>query len=141
MSAAAAYTQRAASGGSLGDELLNWQAQMAKHWPMARFGSATVEQNKGQYLFQAQVFLGDLDPNAVRAELYADGQNGGDPPRDPMNRGERLVGSANGFLYTARIPAARPAADFTVRLIPQHRCANVPLESPYIMWNDSPSWR
>ena len=141
LSAASAYTQRAANHGSLGDKLLNWQAQLAKHWPMVRFGSATVEQKDGQYLFQAQVFLGDLDPNAVCAELYAEGQNGGAPSRYPMNRGERLVGSANGFTYTARIPAARPAADYTPRVIPQHGGAFVPLEASYILWDDSPSWR
>ena len=139
--AASAYTQRAANHGSLGDELLNWQAQLAKHWHMVRFGSATVEQKDGQYFFQAQVFLGDLDPNAVCAELYAEGQNGGAPSRHPMNRGERLAGSANGFTYTVRIPAARPAADYTPRLIPQHSGAIVPLEAPYILWDDSPSWR
>jgi starch phosphorylase len=120
---------------------LNWQAQLAKHWPKVRFGTATVERKDGQYLFQAQVFLDALDPSAVSAELYAEGQNGSAPSRHPMNRGERLVGSSNGFMYTARIPAARPAADYTPRLIPHHSGAIVPLEAPYILWDDSPSWR
>ena len=141
LSAASAYTQRAANQGSLGDELLNWQAQLAQHWPKVRFGSARVEQNDGQQHFQVQVFLDDLDPDAVSAELYAESPNGSAPSRHPMNRGERLVGSANGFTYTARIPAARPAADYTPRLIPQHSGAIVPLEAPYILWADSPSWR
>jgi glycogen phosphorylase len=139
--AASAYKQRAANHGSLGDDLLNWQAQLAKHWPKVRFGTATVERKDGQYLFQAQVFLDALDPSAVSAELYAEGQNGSAPSRHPMNRGERLVGSSNGFMYTARIPAARPAADYTPRLIPHHSGAIVPLEAPYILWDDSPSWR
>ena len=141
LSAASAYVRRAANHGSLGDELLQWKAQLAKHWSRVRFGSTTVEQKDGQYFFEAQVFLDDLDPNAVCAELYAEGQNGGAPSRHPMNRGERLVGSANGFMYTARIPAVRPAADYTPRLVPQHSGAIVPLEAPYILWDDSPSWR
>ena len=74
LSAAAAFRQRAAKRGSLGADLLNWQAQLAKHWPSLRFGSATVEQKGGQYLFQVQVFLDDLDPDAVRVELYAEGR-------------------------------------------------------------------
>ena len=139
--AASAYKQRVANHGSLGDELLSWQAQLAKHWYKIRFGSTTLEQKDGQYIFQAQVFLDDLDPDAVCAELYAEGQNGGAPSRHPMNRRERLVGSLNGFMYTARVPAARPAADYTPRLIPQHSGAIVPLEVPYILWDDSPSWR
>ena len=28
-------------------------------------------------MFEVQVYLNDLDPNAVRVELYADGVNGG----------------------------------------------------------------
>jgi len=58
-----------------------------------------------------------------------------------MNRGERLVGSANGFLFTARIPATRPASDYTPRLVPYHPAARVPLEAPFILWYESPPWR
>jgi glycogen phosphorylase len=141
LTAASAYARRASDHGSLGDELLNWQAQLAKYWPRVRFGSATVEQKDGQHHFQVQVFLDDLDPNAVCGELDAEGQSGGAPSRHPMNRGERIAGSANGFTYTAHISAARPAADYTPRLIPQHSGAIVPLEASYILWDDSPSWR
>ncbi len=95
----------------------------------------------GSIVFQAQVFLDDLDPDAVSAELYAEGQNGSAAVRHPMKRGERLVGADNGFMYTARVPATRPAADYTPRLVPQHSGAFVPLEAPFILWHDSPSWR
>jgi glycogen phosphorylase len=139
--AAIAYRERAANRGSLGADLLNWQAQLAKHWSTVRFGTATVQQKDGQYVFQAQIFLEDLDPDAVNAELYAEGQNGSPCSRHPMNRGERLVGSENGFMYTASVPVSRPAADYTPRLIPEHSAAFVPLEAPFILWNDSPGWR
>jgi starch phosphorylase len=139
--AAAAFRRRAEKRGSLAANLLNWQAQLAKHWSTVRFGSATVEQKEGQFVFHVQVFLDDLDPEAVRAELYADRQNAKAPVLQPLNRGERLVGSANGFTYTALIPATRPAADYTPRLVPKHSGAFVPLEAPFILWHDSPSWR
>jgi glycogen phosphorylase len=138
LGATSAFRERAANQGS---SLVTWQAQLAKHWPAVRFGSATVEEKDGQYLFRAEVFLDDLDPDAVAAELYAEGKNDGPPERHPMTRAERLVGSANGFAYTAQIPASRPVADYTPRLIPQHRGALVPLEAPLILWHDSPSWR
>ena len=141
LSAASAFRERATNQGAMGTDLLNWQAQLAKHWSMVRFGSARVEQKEGQYVFQAEVFLDDLDPDAVRAELYAEGQNGNAPSRHPMNRGEPLVGSENGFMYTVRIPAARSAADYTPRLVPQYGGAFVPLEAPFILWHGSPSWR
>jgi glycogen phosphorylase len=139
--AASAFRERAGKQGATGLNLLNWQTQLATNWSTVRFGPATLEQKESQFLFQVQVHLNDLDPDSVKVELYAEGQNGNAPSRDPMNRGERLRGSVNGFMYTARIPANRPAADYTPRVIPYHRGAFVPLEAPFILWHDSPSWR
>ena len=141
LSAALDFQERAKNQGAMGVDLLNWRNQIAKHWSMVRFGSATVEQKDGQLLFQTQVYIDDLDPDSVNVELYAEGQNGNTALRHPMDRGERLVGSVNGFIYTARIPATRAAADFTPRVIPQHSGAFVPMEAPFILWHESPSWR
>jgi len=139
--AAANYSTRAANHSRLGLDLLNWQAAISKHWSALRFGSATVDQQGKQYFFQVQVYLDELDPEAVKVELYAEGLNGGAPVRQPMNRGDRLVGSANGFIYSVRGPATRPATDYTPRLIPHHSGASVPLEASFILWHDSPAWR
>jgi glycogen phosphorylase len=141
LSAAAAFRQRAANRGTLGADLVAWQSELAKHWYSLRFGSATVQKQGEQYLFQVQVFLGDMNSEAIRVELYADGEKGAGPITQSMNRGEHLVGAAGGFTYTAVIPANRPAADYTPRLAPQHAGASVPLEAPFIQWHDAPSWR
>jgi glycogen phosphorylase len=141
LSAAASYAARAANRGQLGVDLLNWQTELSKHWSTLRFGSASMEQQGEQYFFQVQVYLDELDPEAVKVELYAEGQNGGAPVRLSMERGDRLVGTANGFIYTIRIPATRPASDYTPRLIPDHRGASVPLEASFILWQDAPIWR
>jgi starch phosphorylase len=50
-----------------------------------------------------------------------------------MTRGERLT-DANGHIYSARVPASRPAAHYTPRLIPSHPEAAVPLEATQILW-------
>jgi starch phosphorylase len=139
--AASAFKERAKNQGALGVDLVNWRAQIAKHWSMVRFGSATVQEKEGQLLFQVQVFVNDLDPDSVNVELYAEGPNGNKPVRYLMNRGERLVGSVNGFIYTARLPATRAAAEYSPRIIPRHSGALVPMEAPFILWHDSPSWR
>jgi glycogen phosphorylase len=139
--AAASFRERAAKQSVLGAELLKWQADLSRHWSSVRFGSTAVDQQEGFYSFQVQVFLGDLDPNAVRVELYAEEKNNGAPDRHSMERGEKLLGSVNGFLYAARVPATRPAADYTPRLIPDHAGASVPLEAPFIRWDDEPTWR
>lgn len=141
LSAATAFRERSAKQGAAGADLVRWQARLAQHWSNLRFGSATMSQQDGQYLFHVQVFLDELDPDSVTMELFADSQDGRPLTRQPMTRGEHLVGSANAFTYTAQIPAHRPVADYTPRLVPHHPGAFVPIEAPHILWHDSPSWR
>ena len=139
--AAAAFRRRAGNQGSLGAELAAWQADLTKHWPSLRFGSATVEQKGGQYLFQVQVFFHDLSSEAVRLELFSESEKDAAPITQTMSRGEALIGSEAGFTYTALVPATRPAADYTPRLVAQHDDALVPLEANFILWHEAPSWR
>lgn len=141
LSAASAFADRAKDDGAKGAKLLDWRTKLAKHWSSVRFGTATVEQRDGQSLFQVQVYLDDLDPDYVAMELYAEGQNGNAPVRHLMDRVGVLVGSVNGFVYTASIPASRAAAEYTPRIVPRHSGVSVPMEAPFILWHDSPSWR
>ena len=135
------FLRRSEKHGSLGIDLLNWSNELEKHWASLRFGSATVDRQGNNYMFQVQVYLGALDPDFIKVELHADDSGSGSFITEELNRGERLAGTANGFLYTARVPASRPASDYTPRLIPAHAGALVPLESPFILWDDSHSWK
>ena len=139
--AAAVFRERAANRGSVGADLIAWHAELEKHWSALRFGPTNVEQQGEQYLFHVQVFLDDLDPDAVRVELYADAQKDESPITYAMNRGELLAGATSAFTYTAFVPTSRPIADYTPRLVPQHVGALVPLEAPFILWHEAPSWR
>jgi starch phosphorylase len=56
------------------------------------------------------------------------------PVRQEMVRGEPLVGAAHGYLYSARVPATRPAGDYTPHVVPHHSAAAVPLEAAQILW-------
>ena len=59
-----------------------------------RFGEMKVATNGEQHVFEVQVYLTDLDPNAARVELYADGINGDGPVRQEMERVRQLAGTA-----------------------------------------------
>jgi starch phosphorylase len=139
--ATAAFLERVENRGAVGADLVAWQAELAKHWSVLRFGPATAEQQGEQYLFHVQVFLDDLDPDAVRVELYADGQKDEGPITHTMVRGERVAGASGTFTYSASVLTVRPAADYTPRLVPQHPGAFVPLEAPFILWHEAPPWR
>ncbi len=132
--AAAAFRDRAANEGALGKDLVRWRDELAQHWDALRFGPVKAEAQDGGLAFEAQVYLDDLNPDSVLVELYAEGRNGEEAIRLPMERGPELVGSVRGYLYTARVAADRPAADYTPRIIPSHPGAFVPLEADEILW-------
>lgn len=132
--AAAAYCKRAAEQGTLGTQLLHWRRAMAQHWANVHFGPLQVETVTDQHVFQLQIYLNEMEPEAVQVELYADPLNGEAPVRQVMTRGAQLVGAANGYLYSAQVPASRPTTDYTPRLIPYHPDVVVPLEAAEILW-------
>ena len=132
------YLERAKDKGKSGADLLAWRRQVEEHWSRLRFGgfnSATdTSTNPGQHTFSVQVWLDELPTDAIAVELYADGQAGNAPLRYPMTRGQALVGAENGYTWTAKVPADRPATDFTPRIVPSHAGAQVPLECSQILW-------
>lgn len=132
--AAAAYCERSADKGALGAQVSDWRHELAQKWCALHFGEMMVETDGGQHLFVIHVYLNDLDPEAVRVELYAEGIPGGAPVRQEMTRLHQLVAAATGYAFHARVPADRPASDYTARLIPRHDSASVPLEAPQILW-------
>jgi len=131
--AAAAYRERALDRGRAGVDLVTWKRALEEKWADLRFGEVRVSSDKEEHLFEVQVYLNGIDPNAIRVELYAEGVNGGEPVRREMARGRRLAEGA-GYIYSAGIPATRPAADYTARVIPHHAGAAVPLEAVRILW-------
>jgi glycogen phosphorylase len=132
--AASAYRARAAHNGEIGMELVRWRHALEQKWNALRFGAVKVETDGGQHVFEVQVYLDDLDPYAVRVELYAVGVRDGVPVLQEMKSVRRPAGMENGTVYRARVAADRPATDYTVRLVPHHEGAAVPLEAAHILW-------
>jgi starch phosphorylase len=132
--AASAYRERAADKGAVGRQVVNWRQSLEQKWATLRFGEVKVETNGEQIIFDIQVYLNNLDPKAVRVELYADGMNGGAPVRQEMKRVRQLAGASGGYVYSAAVSAARPPADYTARVIPHRDGVAVPLEAAHILW-------
>jgi glycogen phosphorylase len=131
---AATYRERAAERGAGGRRIVDWRRALEKAWPALRFGAMKVETNAEQHLFQVQVYLNDLDPNAVRVELYADGVDGEAPIRQEMRRLRQFDGGTGGYDYGARVPATRPDTDYTARVVAHEYGVAVPLEAARILW-------
>lgn len=132
--AAAAYLARAANNGAVGVDIAEWRKALTQRWGALRFGEVKIETQDEQHVFEVQVYLDDLDPQAVQVELFAEGVNGGSVERVVMTRVRQLIGAINGYAYRAEIPATRSANDYTARVIPFHDAVAVPLEAAAILW-------
>lgn len=132
--AAATCGERSANKGAIGAQIVNWRQGLEKKWPGLRFGEVKIETIDTQHVFEAQVFLGEIDPAAVRIELYADGRDGSGATRQEMLRASQPANSAKSHVYHASVPATRSATDFTPRILPHFPNVSVPLEASQILW-------
>ncbi|MHB1093864.1 alpha-glucan family phosphorylase [Thiobacillus sp.] len=132
--AASAYLTRTADRGVPGAQMVKARNALARGWPALRFGESKWESAGGQHVFEIQLYLDDIDPQAVQVELYANGVDGGSSVRIPMQRVRQLVGAANGYAYRVEMPADRPVTDYTARLLPNYDGVTVPLEDAHILW-------
>ncbi len=131
--AAVEYGRRAANGGVVALELARWARELDDKWQQLSLGHPVAEQSDGHHIVRLEVMLGEIDPASIRVELYAEPLEGEPevftmtPAAGPDERGLRV--------YMARVPAVRPAGDYSARILPAHPYASVPLEAQHILWN------
>jgi glycogen phosphorylase len=131
---ATAYLQRAAVKGKIGATITDWQRSLDQNWDPIRFGALKVETSGDWHVFEVELYLDELDPDAVCVELYANGSRDGKPVRQEMRRVRRLTGANGGYAYTAAVSATRPPGDYTPRLVPCCAGVAIPLEDARILW-------
>jgi starch phosphorylase len=132
--AAAAFRLRSVDKGATGRQIVDWRHRLDEKWASLHFGEVKVETRGDNHEFEVQIWLNDLDPNAVRLELYADGLKGGAPVVQEMKRSDESGGAPGGHIYTAAVSAVRSAADYTARAIPHFEGVDPPLEEVRILW-------
>jgi starch phosphorylase len=133
--AAAALRRRTADGGAVARDLADWSSRLRRAWPSLHIGAPTVSRADDHWRVSVAVFLGEVAEADVRVELYADPlAAGGEPQIIPLAAEQAITGAANGYVFAGLAPAARPARDFTVRVVPGHAEARVPSDLPLIAW-------
>jgi starch phosphorylase len=132
--AAADYRRRARDGAQLARTLDRWLESLRAHWHEIHWGRYEVRPADAGLTVTLQVYLGDLAPEAVRVQLYA--QRAGTRPAEchALERREALPGSVSGFRYEASIRTERPASDFAPRVVPAADLVAVPAEAAFIRW-------
>jgi glycogen phosphorylase len=132
--AAKAYLQRAAEKGKIGKEIVKLRHELDQKWNALRFGEFKIESIEQQHSIDVQVYLDGLDPDCIKVELYANGINDAAAEIVVMERKCSLVGATSAYSYHANVPADRPTADYTVRIIPFYKGMSIPLEASHILW-------
>ncbi|MHB8354835.1 MAG: alpha-glucan family phosphorylase, partial [Burkholderiales bacterium] len=135
LQAAADHRARVAEHASLAHDLRHWMERVQHHWPQVRIGAVTRQTEGTQHHIIAEVYLDGLAGEEVRVELYAETMAGAEgPERIAMTRREPLLGALGAYHYEAHVEALRPIAHYTVRILPFHPQARLPLELALIHW-------
>jgi len=132
---ATAYLERAAENGKIGKQILENLHALQQNWSTLRFGNLKVETDGMRHMFEVEVYLNTIDPNAVLVELYAEGMDGGAPVRQELKLVKQQEEIIKPNVYRTMVPATRPAADFTPRIIPALSGVSIPLEATAILWH------
>lgn len=130
-----ALSRRVKDGGKLAAELEQWSSKLRAGWHSLRFGDVRVTKTNQHWHFDAQVYFGEIEPDQVQVELYANPMNEHEGPvRIIMRKNGAIFGAVKGYLFRAECPFTRPADHFTVRIVPFHPEARVPIEEQLILW-------
>ncbi|OPX79812.1 MAG: Carbohydrate phosphorylase [Methanosaeta sp. PtaB.Bin039] len=132
--AASAYRRRSADGGRLARELEAWQSRIEAGWSQVRFVHMQVDREGDDWQITALVHLGSLQPEDVKAEVYADPLKEEQPFVKEMDILKSAPREEVSWMYQASVPASRPSHHYTPRLVPYHKEALVPKEEGHILW-------
>ena len=129
LAGAAEFRRRTGDRGEPARAMRVRELRLRHHWPDLRIAEPTVSRNGTAWSFSVPVALGEIAPEEVVVQLYADTGDGG-----PPFLAELCCTPAHRHVYTGSAPANRPVGDYTVRIIPRHPGAVVPAELPLILW-------
>ena len=130
--AARAYRERSADGSARAYALAGRIHRLQRHWPRLAFVRVALEPLGEGYQASVELVLGQLYADDLLVQLYADAC--GDWPAECLTLTARS-GSGPHWLFSGSLPAGRPAAHYTARVIPAaYDGLRVPLELPLILW-------
>jgi len=136
---AAAFRHRTAQGGQVAKGLRLWDERLRRHWHEVHWGNLIVFQEKGDWIFEVQIYLGEISADLVQLQVYADPVDieAADKKAsvcEVMQRHASIPGTLNGYLYRCNVSSARPYTDFTPRIVAYHADALTPTENNLILW-------
>ena len=133
------FRSRVEDGARLAREIETWRSAIREHWKGVHIDEVHLRSGSGDTCHaRAVIELGALAPDAVGVELFANGRESGEPERIALSRSPSPAETAGRFSYEARFQTSRPRGDYTLRVVPHHRAASIPLECHAILWQSRP---
>jgi starch phosphorylase len=132
--ASAAFRRRAGDSGRLAKELADWESFVRLHWHKVHMSNLEIHELPDGWTFSLHVYLGEIPPESVQVQLYAEPAEGGDGAAQVMECSSEIPGATHGYIYRCPVATARPASDFTPRVIAWHPEARIPAEVNLIQW-------
>lgn len=118
----------------LGRDLGRWAQRLQACWHTLSIGEVTITERADGRYFAMPIFLGEISPEQVSVELFAEARGQSPAEVVPLRRGASAPGQENGYIFAGLVANTRPAGDYTVRVIPRHCDALLPTELPLILW-------
>ena len=134
MPLAKAVRARMKDGCALAKSMNQWSRTLHSRWSSLHIGSPMVTQADSTWRLVVPVYMGEVSPNSVRIELFADATAEFAPEVIMLHQEHAIPGSTNGYIYAGAVTSSRPLEDFTVRVVPYHPNAFLPAELPLIAW-------
>jgi len=131
MPLATAYRRRAADKA---EQLQRWHQHLEQHWGRMHFGNVSTQRSESEWQFEVQVYLDDVEPEAVSVQLCAETGEHDQVICQDLQRGPALSGANNAYVYLGSVDNRLPASAFTPRIVPANPDAIVPLEANFILW-------
>lgn len=133
--AAEAFRNRSAQQSEIAKTLYSWNEQLTRHWHEVHLSNLSISENENGWAYDIQVYLGEISPDFVQVQLYADPLETDEfPTLLYMQRYASIPGTLNGYRYQCNISTPRPFTDFTPRVVAHHPNAHIPAENHLISW-------
>ena len=133
--AAKALAARIADGAKEAQDILDWSDCVNTHWKHVRIGQIRSAEDGGGRSVTVECWFDDVSIESISVQLYADATGDSIGETMPMRPCHELPGAVNGFLFCCQLAGTRPLSDYSVRVVPEHRSAFVPIENHCILWN------
>jgi glycogen phosphorylase len=111
-----------------------WARTLNSRWSSLHLGNPVATKTEGTWRIVVPVYLGELVPDSVQVEMFADQTAEYPPEAIALHQEHAIPGSTNGYIFSGSIPETRPLKDYTVRVVPSFPDTYLPAELPLIAW-------